>query len=62
MATEKGTRETGSTAKGIKRDPVTMGEFTAAMKQVLSVKPNTRSENREPTREELNRKFRMVRR
>ncbi len=62
MTKKKWIRATDSAPKEIERDPVTVGEFTAAMKQVLSAKPKTRSENREPTREELNRKYRMVRR
>ena len=61
MAKKKWIKATDSAPKEIERDPMTMGEFTAAMKQMMAAKPKTRSENREPTREELDRKFRMVR-
>ena len=62
MKKGKRIKATDAAPKAIERDPVTMGEFTSVMKQVIAAKPKTRSENREPTREELNRKFKMVRR
>ncbi|MXW86612.1 MAG: hypothetical protein F4103_13215 [Boseongicola sp. SB0673_bin_14] len=46
------------------RDPVTRDEFESAMGQMIShpAKPATRSENREPTREELSRRWKFSRR
>ena len=46
----------------IECEPVTMEEFTATMRGLLSVKVETRIENRTPTREELNQKFKLERR
>ena len=62
MTKGKRIKATDAAPKAIERDPVTMGEFTSVMKQVMAAKPKTRSENREPTKEELNRKYRLVRR
>ena len=42
--------------------PVSEEDFDAAMKQILDAPPKLKSENRQPTKEELNRRFRMVRR
>lgn len=46
------------------RDAVTWDEFESTVRQVIShpAKPETRSENREPTREELRRRWKMSRR
>ncbi len=44
------------------RKPVKLDDFTAAMQQLMAAKPSTKSENREPTRRELNQKFKMTRR
>ena len=46
----------------IERDPVTHEELDEVMRQVLTAPmPDTKSENREPTREELNQKWKLVR-
>ena len=46
----------------IDRKPVTLDEFTSFVRQILSTPVSARkSENREPTREELNRKWKLVR-
>lgn len=46
------------------RDPVTWDKLESAMRQMIShpAKPETRSENREPTREELRRRWKFSRR
>ncbi len=46
------------------REPVTRADFETAMRQVMahSAKPEVRSENREPTREELAQAYKMRRR
>ena len=46
------------------REPVTRGDVEAALRQVVAhpAKPESKSENREPSREELNRRFKMSRR
>ena len=46
------------------REPVTRRDFEAVVRQAMahSAKPEKRSENREPTREELSRKFKISRR
>ena len=46
----------------IECEPITMDEFKSGMKELLSRKVETRSENRTPTKEELNEKFRLERR
>ena len=47
----------------VERDEVEEDEFFAALEQVLlAPQGNVRSENREPTREELNRRYRLERR
>lgn len=44
------------------RDPVTELDLDTVMRQVLGAPmPDTKSENREPTREELNQKWKLVR-
>lgn len=46
------------------REPVERSDLEAAMRQVMThpAKSATGSENREPTREELNRRWKMTRR
>ena len=44
------------------RRPVTRGDLEDAFSRLASVPPTTKSENREPTRRELNRRYRLVRR
>lgn len=47
----------------VERDEVEEEEFLAALEQVLMApRGNVRSENREPTREELNQRYRLERR
>ena len=48
----------------VERDDVTREDLEDALKQVLlaSMESRPRSENREPTREELNRRYRLERR
>ena len=48
----------------VERDEVEEDEFLDALKQVLLAEPESRprSENREPTREELSRRYRLERR
>lgn len=47
----------------VERDEVEEDEFLAALEQVLlAPQGSVRSENREPTREELNRRVRLERR
>ena len=50
--------------ESIKRDEITMGEFTAAVKATLlqPVPERLKSENRKPTKEELERRWKLVRR
>lgn len=50
--------------ESVERDEVEEGEFLDALKQVLTVplESRPRSENREPTREELSRRVRLERR
>lgn len=43
-------------------EPVSEEIFEAAMKQMLDTPPKLKSENRQPSKEELMRRFRMVRR
>ena len=44
------------------RGSVTRGDLEDAFSRLASVPPATKSENREPTRQELNRRYRLVRR
>lgn len=45
------------------REPVTQGDLEDVFSRLASVPPNsTGSQNREPTREELERRYRLVRR
>ena len=46
------------------RETVTRAEVETAVRQVMKhpAKPEKQSENREPTREELNRRWKMMRR
>ena len=44
------------------RDPATMTDLEDAMRQLVESPTGTKSENREPSREELKRKYRVVRR
>ena len=47
----------------VERDDVTREDLEAALKQVLlAPQGSVKSENREPTREELNRRYRLERR
>ena len=41
---------------------VTRGDLEDAFSRLASVPPATKSENREPTRQELNRRYKLVRR
>lgn len=44
------------------RTPVTKGDLEAVFSRLASVPPNSQgSQNREPTREELGRRYRLVR-
>lgn len=47
-----------------KRDPVTHDELDAVMRQMMTqpARPKTRSENREPSREELAQRWKFSRR
>ena len=49
--------------KKVERDPVTLGDFEDALKSVLlsPVPDRPRSENREPTREERNQRWKLTR-
>ncbi|MCY4195791.1 MAG: hypothetical protein OXD33_02530 [Rhodobacteraceae bacterium] len=53
---------TDSPPDKLARKPMKLDEFTAAMQQLMATKPNTKSENREPMRCELDQRFRMIRR
>lgn len=44
------------------RDPTTMTDLEDAMRQLVKSPPGTKSENREPSREELKRRYKVVRR
>ena len=44
------------------RDPATMTDLEDAMRQLVESPTGTKSDNREPSREELKRKYRVVRR
>ena len=44
------------------RAPVTMKDLEDSMRQLAESPTGTKSENREPSREELKRKYRVVRR
>ena len=46
------------------RDPATLSDVEAVMRQVMKhpARPAAKSENREPTNEELNRKWKLTRR
>lgn len=46
------------------RDPVALPDVEAVMRQVMKhpARPAAKSENREPTNEELNRKWKLTRR
>ena len=44
------------------RDPATMKDLEDAMKQLAESPSKTKSENREPTRKELEQRFKLVRR
>lgn len=39
-----------SMPEGVERGPLTMDEFTAAMRQMMVRKPDTKSENRTPAK------------
>jgi len=49
--------------KKAKRDPISTTEFESAMRQIMahSSKPKKKSENREPTREEISRRWKLSR-
>ena len=54
-------------ARDPRRDPedrqsVTKGDLEDVFSRLASVPPTTKSENREPTRQELNRRYKLVRR
>ena len=44
------------------RDPATMTDLEDAMRQLVKSPSKTKSENREPTRKELEQRFKLVRR
>ena len=44
------------------RGPAPMKDLEDAMRQLVESPPETKSDNREPSREELKRKYRVVRR
>lgn len=44
------------------RDPTTMTDLEDAMRQLVKSPTKTKSENREPTRKELEQRFKLVRR
>lgn len=48
----------------VERDPVTRSDVESALRQVMahSVKPQTRSENREPTVAEISQRWKLGRR
>lgn len=50
--------------ESVERDEITMGEFTAAVKGTLlqPVPERRKSENREPTKAELEQRWKLVRR
>lgn len=50
--------------KKVERDPVTREEFDGAMRRILShdAEPNDKLGNREPTKEELTQRWKLVRR
>ena len=44
------------------RDPATMKDLEDAMRQLVESPPGTKSENREPTKKELEQRYKLVRR
>ena len=44
------------------RDPATMTDLEDAMRQMVESTTGTKSENREPSREELKKRYKVVRR
>ena len=44
------------------RDPTPMTDLEDAMKQMINTPKKTKSENREPTKEEIERRYRVARR
>ena len=44
------------------RDPATIKDLEDAMRQLVNSPPATKSENREPTRKELEQRYKLVRR
>ena len=44
------------------RDPTTTTDLEDAMRQLVESPPGTKSENREPSRQELKKRYKVVRR
>lgn len=49
------------TDEDIECEPITKDEFTATMRELMTAKYELKSENRTPTKAELNRKFLLER-
>ncbi|MCY4006281.1 MAG: hypothetical protein OXE84_05565 [Rhodobacteraceae bacterium] len=62
MTKSRRIRATDELPDKLDRKPIKFDEFATAMQQLMAAKPSTKSENREPTRRELNQKFKMTRR